>query len=87
MIATLNMVSANPDFYLNSVLKNRDELIISTDSENLVIVPESDWNNMKEKIDLLLDKKSLKSLLEGHYAKDNSTEIKKYDLEEVFNCL
>jgi len=84
MVATLNMVSANPDFYLSSVLKNREELIIGTDSENLVIVPESDWNNMKETINLLLDKKSLISLIEGHYSKDNSTEIKKYDLEEVF---
>ena len=87
MVSTINLVSENPAKYFSNVLKNNEELIVRTDSGNIVILPESYWNQMNETLKLILDKKSLQSLLEGHLSKDNNTEIKKFSVEEVFHDL
>jgi PHD/YefM family antitoxin component YafN of YafNO toxin-antitoxin module len=87
MVATFEKVTENAAFYFANVIKNREELIIGSDSGNLIVIPEEDWNHMNETMKLLLDSKSLVSLLEGQAARLKGSDIKRYSVEEVFNEL
>ena len=87
MIATLEKISGNLAGYLNNVLINREELLVSTINGNLIIIPEDDWNHINETLKLFEDKKSLKALLDGHNARNLNIEHKTYSFEEVFDDL
>ena len=87
MIATFEKVTENAAFYFANVLKNREELIIGSDNGNLILIPDDDWNQMIESMKLLLNSKSLVSLLDGQTARQNGSDIKKYSVEEVFDEL
>jgi PHD/YefM family antitoxin component YafN of YafNO toxin-antitoxin module len=52
-------------------------LIIGSDNGNLILIPEDDWNQLNETMKLLLDSKSLVSLLDGQAARQNGYDIKK----------
>ena len=84
MVATIEKVISNPTFYFKNVQQNKEELIVGSDNGNLIIIPESDWNQMNETINLLVDKLSINSLVMGHLARENKEDIKKYSVSEVF---
>jgi PHD/YefM family antitoxin component YafN of YafNO toxin-antitoxin module len=87
MTATIEKVTADPTFYFRNVQQNREELIVGSDNGNLIVIPESDWNQMNETINLLMDNLSVNSLLSGHSARENGIDTKKYSFEEVFHDL
>ena len=84
MIATLDKVVSNPAFYFSNVIQNNEELIVGSDNGNLIIIPESDWNQMNETINLLIDKLSINSLVMGHLARETQEDLKKYSISEIF---
>ena len=87
MIATVKQISENAEKYFSSVLKNNKELIIGSTGGNVVVVSETEWNQLNETVRLLTDKISLKSLLEGYQARLDKSELQHYSMEEVFHDL
>ncbi len=87
MQITLDNVTQNPNYYFNSVLTGTENLIVASENGNLVITREEDWNQLNETLKLLLDKKSLQSLLEGINSRQTNTPIKSYSIEDVFSGL
>jgi len=82
---TLNEASKNLPFYVNYAITSSDEVNIATDNGSIVMITENDYNSMMETLRLLSDEKSLKALLDSHFARDNNIEVKKYSIEEVFS--
>jgi len=82
---TLNEANKNLPFYVNYAISSSEEVNIATDNGSIIMINEDNYNSMLETLKLLSDKKSLKALLDSHFARDNNIEIKKYSIEEVFN--
>jgi PHD/YefM family antitoxin component YafN of YafNO toxin-antitoxin module len=87
MIATVKQISENAEKYFSNVLKNNSELIIGSSGGNVVVVSETEWNQLNETVRLLTDKISLKSLFDGYQARLDNSEIRHYSIEEVFHDL
>jgi PHD/YefM family antitoxin component YafN of YafNO toxin-antitoxin module len=87
MVTTLDRIIEKPEFYFLNVLKNNEELIVDSKLGNFVVVPENDWNQMNETINLVNDKISLKSLIEGKLLRNSGETPKHYTIEEIFNDL
>jgi len=84
---TLKEATKNLPSYVDYAITSSDEISISTDNGAIVMISEDDYNSMIETLKLIDDKQSLKALIDGHFARDNNIEIKRYSVEEVFNDL
>ncbi|MCP4104167.1 MAG: hypothetical protein GY749_01295 [Desulfobacteraceae bacterium] len=51
---------------VQDTLKNCEETLIVSDTGSVVLIDQTEWDNMQETLNLLRDKKSLKALTEGH---------------------
>ena len=84
---TLNEASKNLSSYMNYTISSHDEVSVASDDGAIVMISQEDYNAMQETLRLLSDKKSLKALLDSHFARDNNLEIEKYNIKEVFDDL
>ena len=81
---TVKQASDNLLQHINYTLDTHEEINITSDNGAIVIIPQTDYESMKETLRLLNDKKSLKALLDSHIARDTNQKLKTYTVEEVF---
>lgn len=84
---TLEKLNLNIDNYFISAINNNEELLITSDYGNLVMINENEWNRINETLNLLSDKISLNSLLISHKERENGIEPESYSINEVFSDL
>jgi PHD/YefM family antitoxin component YafN of YafNO toxin-antitoxin module len=86
---TITLEQANEDLtsHFNYTLNTHKKVNISSSHGAIVMMPQDDYNSMKETLNLLKDKKSLRALLDGHNARDENIEPRIYSVEEVFSDL
>jgi len=82
---TIENLKLNIDPIIKYSLQSHDEIHIASDEGSVVIIPEKDYETMKETLSLLSDKKSLTALLDGHKNRDDTIKQKSYSIEEVFS--
>ncbi|MCX6146127.1 MAG: hypothetical protein NTW25_02600 [Candidatus Kapabacteria bacterium] len=82
---TLEKLNLNIDNYFLSAINNNEELLITSDYGNLVMINENEWNRINETLNLLSDKISLNSLLISHKERENGIEPESYSINEVFS--
>ncbi len=72
---------------IHYALKDSEEVMISSDQGNLILVSQDNWEQMQESLKLLKDKTALKSLLEGHKQREMGKKVQGKPVSEVFNDL
>jgi len=84
---TITFEQANQDLikHINYTLSTHEEINIASSNGAIVMIPQDDYESMKETLKLLVDKKSLKALLDGHEARDNNKQVNSYSIDEVFS--
>ncbi len=55
---------------IHHTLMNCEETVIVSENGAVVMIDQAEWENMKETLNLLRDRKSLKALLDGHRQRD-----------------
>ncbi len=68
-------------------LDSHEEINIATDNGSVILLPQEDYESMKETLNLLMDKKSLKALLDGHEDRSQGKRPKSLSVEDVFSDL
>ncbi len=56
---------------VQDTLRNCEETLIVSDTGSVVLIDQTEWDNMQETLNLLRDKKSLKALTEGHKTREH----------------
>jgi len=86
---TITLEQANRDLigHINYSLRTHEEINIASESGAIVMIPQDDYESMKETLKIISDKKSLKALLDSHDARDKGMSPKSYSTEEVFGDL
>jgi len=69
---------------VHGTLVNCEETVIVSDTGAVVMIDQNEWENMKETLKLLHDKKALKALLEGHKERDREKVPDSVSVEEAF---
>ncbi len=69
---------------IHNTLMNCEETVIVTENGAVVMIDLAEWENMKETLNLLRDKKSLKALLDGHRERDRGKTPDSISAEEAF---
>lgn len=82
-----NLASNNFLLYQKSVLDSQQEIKIVSKNGNTLLISEEKWYNLIETFNLMNDKISLNSLLEGHYNTVNNIPQETYSISEVFDDL
>ncbi len=72
---------------IHRALKDNEEVMISSDQGNLILISQDDWEQMQESLKLLKDKTALKSLLEGHKTREMGKMVQGKTVSEVFSDL
>jgi len=65
-------------------LKNCEETLIVSEAGSVVLIDQTEWENIQETLKLLHDEKSLKALLEGHKDRDRGIRPDGVSPEEAF---
>jgi len=81
-----NAISNFPQIVTNTI-RNFEETIIVGEQGAVVLISQQEWNSMMETIRLFRDKKSLKSLLEGHNVRRKGLKPKSETINQTFNDL
>jgi len=86
---TVTIEQANKDItsLVNYSLETHDEVTIATELGAVIVLPQDDYNSMQETLRLLMDKKSLSALLEGHQIREQGKEPNTKALEDIFSDL
>jgi PHD/YefM family antitoxin component YafN of YafNO toxin-antitoxin module len=84
---TIEQVNQDISSVINYSLNTHDEVNIATDSGAVIIIPQEDYDSMQETLRLLMDKKSLSALLQGHINRDSGNLSKSYSIKDVFGDL
>lgn len=84
---TLEQASQDLISHINYSLSTHEEVNIASSNGAIVMIPQEDYESMQETLRLLADKKSLKALLDSHYARDKNIIQKTYNVEDVFSDL
>ena len=80
---TLHNAVGNLPKIIADTITNQEETLIVTDGGTVVMLSQDNWESMKETLQLLKDKKSLKALLEGQARRKSGTHSGK-SIESVF---
>jgi len=81
-----NAISNFPQIVTNTI-RNFEETIIVGEQGAVVLISQQEWNSMMETIRLFRDKKSLKSLFEGHNVRRKGLKPKSETINQTFNDL
>ena len=84
---TINKAIKDFNVIFNNVINNSDEAVIISDVGSVVMIEKKEWESIQETMKLFKDKISLKSLLEGHKARDNNEKIDSKSFGKIFNDL
>jgi PHD/YefM family antitoxin component YafN of YafNO toxin-antitoxin module len=81
-----NAISNFPQIVTNTI-RNFEETIIVGEQGAVVLISQQEWNSMMETIKLFRDKKSLKSLLEGHSVRRKGQKPNSETINQTFHDL
>ena len=81
---TLDQAKKKLPQLINETLANCDETIIVSDNGSVVMINLDEWEAIQETLNLLYDKRALKSLLEGHHQRDRNNQPKAVSIEAAF---
>jgi PHD/YefM family antitoxin component YafN of YafNO toxin-antitoxin module len=84
---TIEKAVRNLDAMIEDALNSHEEINIATDRGAVVMIPQEDYEAMRETLRLLEDKKSLQALLESHWLRDQGEIPEGYSVEDVFSDL
>jgi PHD/YefM family antitoxin component YafN of YafNO toxin-antitoxin module len=84
---TIEQASRDVSSIINYALKTHDEVNIATELGSVIMLAQEDYESMQETLRLLMDKKSLKALLQGHSIRDKGLTPNSYCVEDVFSDL
>lgn len=81
-----NAISNFPQIVTDTI-RNFEETVIVGEQGAVVLVSQQEWNSMVETLRLFRDKKSLKSLLEGHSIRRKGLRPKSETINQAFHDL
>ena len=81
---TINRAIADFPNIIKNAINNFEETVIVSETGSVVLIAQSEWNNIMETMRLLKDKQSLKALIEGHNTRNNSDETKGKTIQQAF---
>jgi len=84
---TIEQLNNDMSSIINYSLTTHDEVNIATNTGSVIILPQEDYESMQETLRLLMDKKSLTALLEGHKNRDEGNILKSQSVKDVFSDL
>ncbi len=84
---TIKEASKGLESMIDYSLSSYDEVNISTEKGSVVMLPEDEFYAMKETLNLLNDKATMKTLLESIDARENGVTLESYKVEDVFSDL
>lgn len=84
---TIDQFNNDTSSIINYSLTTHDEVSVATNTGAVIILPQEDYDSMQETLRLLMDKKSLIALLEGHKVRDEGNFPKSSCIEDVFSDL
>lgn len=86
---TLNKALSDFPKLIETTLNNFEETVIVGDMGAVVLVAQSEWESIMETIHLLMDRESLKALIEGHnnrkkgeFSENKSIQQAFYDIQD-----
>lgn len=87
---TMDNAISNFEQIVANTIRNFEETVIVGEQGAVVLISQQEWNSIMETLKLFRDKKSLKSLLEGHTVrrkglkpKSETTNQAFYDLQDI----
>jgi len=81
---TINNAISNFPQIVKNTINNYEETLIVGEQGSVVLISQQEWNSIMETIRLFRDKKSLKSLVDGHNARKKGLTNKSKPVEEAF---
>jgi PHD/YefM family antitoxin component YafN of YafNO toxin-antitoxin module len=84
---TLQQATADLDRVIARAVDDHEEAAIVSDSGTVFLVPQQEFESMRETLRLLSDKRSLNALLAGHSLRDAGQELDSLSTEQIFNDL
>jgi len=81
---TINNAISNFPQLITNTIRNFEETVIVGEQGSVVLISQQEWNSILETVRLFRDKKSLKSLLDGHSARKNKSIPKGKLINEAF---
>jgi PHD/YefM family antitoxin component YafN of YafNO toxin-antitoxin module len=81
---TLHQASADLGNLIASAVHNHEETAIVSDRGSVILVPQDEFESMRETLRLLGDPRALKALLAGHAQRDERLESDQPTVEQVF---
>ncbi len=84
---TLEKASSDLRAVINQSIYNCEEVNILSESGSVILIPEEEYEAIKETLRVISDKKSLSALLESHRIREKGEVPESYSVEEVFGDL
>ena len=84
-IITLDQATADLPNIVQQTLQEHNATVIASPEEAVIMIDETEWQNIKKTLKLLNDKDSLASLLESHSARDKGKKPVGITFEEAFS--
>ena len=81
---TLEQASADLPNIVQRTLQEHSETVIASQKGAVIMVDETEWQNIKETLKLLNDKDAIASLLKSHSARDKREKPEGITFEEAF---
>ena len=84
-IITLDQATADLPNIVQQTLQEHNATVIASPEEAVIMIDETEWQNIKKTLKLLNDKDSLACLLESHSARDKGKKPVGITFEEAFS--
>jgi len=84
---TLQQATADLDQVIARAVCEHEEAAIVSDNGTVFLVPQQEFESMRETLCLLSDQRSLKALLEGHSRHDMGLTLDSPSIEQIFHDL
>ncbi|MGH8557379.1 MAG: type II toxin-antitoxin system Phd/YefM family antitoxin [Methylococcales bacterium] len=84
---TLRQASADLSRVIARAVRDHEEAVIVSDSGTVYLVPQEEFESMRETLRLLSDQRSLNALLAGHSWRDAGQVFDSPSVEQIFHDL
>ena len=81
---TLQQASADLNQVITRAVFEQEEAAIVSDNGTVFLIPQKEFESMREILRLLSDKRSLNALLEGHSRHDAGLTLDSQSVEQIF---
>lgn len=81
---TLQQASTDLGRVISSALRDQEEAAIVSEGGTVILIPQEEFESMRETLRLLSDRRSLNALLEGHTKRDVGHTLDLLSVDQVF---